>query len=1031
MVKAWLHAVLKSRRGLVLVVGLLLLFALLTGEFLKHVSVTASPKAAPDSAVSQLWLGRLPSSCASTPSTPGIDRLTRLEACTSRLTLADQGRLSHLEPVAISPQQRPSTLGQSIYLGLRPRGETMRAVDQDQPLLFGFQLPLKTFRSRAEQDAVNRLHLGDLHGQWLCYGGRCYDTDSDHAAVTLDEARLPVKTEWIDVWVIADHTAFLKSPSTMNGYVVASSSEHVPWSSDAGAGLKVFAGASFGLLLVYAACALILAGFLGDVHIYAAFALICISRFLLANVLELGSQQTIAAPDWLRSPSLPVLCSSTLLGSLLILSNFAVDARWTWRQWFSAFALASFMTAVFCYYSGTDQERVDQCLFIVFSTCVALPAAIVWHQLYKESQRNSKNVRDPDWSGGRLSVDMAYLLALGGALALVATPDLLARLTGLQGSEGWRYLTSLAMFPLFFVLVADAWRRRRKLQAVVTSTALLKSRRDAINEMIQMVAHDTRKPFSLLRTGAALLKRAKSPAEIDQVVTTVVTEVERAIRSVNAMLEDIMTVSSEPKLVADAVFVDAIVSIGIHRVFTAFPDAESELSYRFEHRSALYIDSIKILRVLTSILENALRATKSKCRIWFHTSEGMEGSRAWITLTIGNSGSFIPADKCAHIFDAYFVEGHASGASLSLAVARTFVELHQGTITCTSQEGYGTEFIIKLPTALHQLPREPGISLPFLPAHSRLISERIRHITAKVGVISGDELTPREMAARTHIRSAVQALGRPLRVLLIDDEPIYTAALSALLDQIAEPFDGGPTSLLDVHAVTNPSDAMKALAAGAVDLAIVDVDLGSLSFDGLTLIKRYKNQGLMHFVCVHSNRSFPADYKRAIDGGADSFLPKPMSRSHLFEVVQSAATVAKSFQAETYEQTVTTPWRRPHLIVVVDDDIFVREAWEMTLSPEPCLTFADASGVLEWIQANPAEVKKVGCFVLDLYFDGHADGFKLADDIRAQCSVPILLSSDAKVNLSIHPAIDAVIAKEPINLEKLLVQVDQSAKQPN
>ena len=1027
MDKVWLNAALKSRRWLALVVGFLLLLALLTGEFLKHVAVTPPPKAASESAVNQLWLGRLPSSCAGTP---GIERLTRLEACTSRLTLADHGRLSHLEPVAISAQQRPSTLGlgQSIYLGLRPRGETMRAVDQDQPLLLGFQLPLKTFRSPSEQGAVNRLHLGDLHGQWLCYGGRCYDTDSDHAAVTLDEARLPVKTEWIDVWLIADHAAFLKSPSTVTGYVVTSSSEHVASSSDASTGLKVLAGASFGLLLVYAACALILAGFLGDLRIYMAFALICISRFLLANVLELGSQQTIVGADWLHSPSLPVLCSSVVLSTLLIFSNFAVDARWTWRQWLPALGLASFMTAAFCYYAGTDQERADQCLSIIFSTCVSLPAAIVWHHLYKESRRDSKNLPGPGWSGGRLSVGVAYLFALGAALALVSTPELTAHLAGLQDSESLRYLTSLATFPLFFVLVTDAWRRRRILQAAVTSTALLKSKRDAINEMIQMVAHDTRKPFSLLRTGAALLKRAKSAEEIDQVVTTVVTEVERAIRSVNAMLEDIMTVSSEPKLVADAVFVDAIVSIGIHRVFSAFPDADSELSYRFEHRSALYIDSIKILRVLTSILENALRATKSKCRIWFHTSEALEGPRAWVTLTIGNSGSFIPADKCSHIFDAYFVEGHASGASLSLAVARTFVELHQGTITCRSQEDYGTEFIIKLPTALHQLQREPGISLPFLPAHSRLISERIRHITANVGVVSGDELTPREMAARTHIRATVQALGRSLRVLLIDDEPIYTAALSALLDQVAEPFDGGPTSLLDVHAVTNPSDAMKALAAGAVDLAIVDVDLGSLSFDGLTLIKRYKSQGLMHFVCVHSNRSFPADYKRAIDGGADSFLPKPMSRSHLFEVVLSAAKAAKSFQAETYEQTVTTPWRRPHLIVVVDDDIFVREAWEMTLSPEPCLTFADSSGVLEWIKANPAEVKKVGCFVLDLYFDGHADGFKLAEDIRAQCPVPILLSSDASINMASHPAIDAVIAKEPITLEKLLMHVDTSAK---
>ena len=73
-----------------------------------------------------------------------------------------------------------------------------------------------------------------------------------------------------------------------------------------------------------------------------------------------------------------------------------------------------------------------------------------------------------------------------------------------------------------------------------------------------------------------------------------------------------------------------------------------------------------------------------------------------VVVTIQDAGVGISPVDLPHIFDRFYRADHsrsrhAGGAGLGLAIARTIIEEHGGTIGCTSELGAGSEFIIRLP----------------------------------------------------------------------------------------------------------------------------------------------------------------------------------------------------------------------------------------------------------------------------------------------------------------------------------------------
>ena len=108
-------------------------------------------------------------------------------------------------------------------------------------------------------------------------------------------------------------------------------------------------------------------------------------------------------------------------------------------------------------------------------------------------------------------------------------------------------------------------------------------------------------------------------------------------------------------------------------------------------------DNLMLRRALSNILSNAVR----------YADEGtvvvIEVSRAddWVLLKVSNQGPIISAKHIDKLFDRFYRidtarrEGSTLNAGLGMAITRSIIEAHKGTIECSSADRI-TTFEIKL-----------------------------------------------------------------------------------------------------------------------------------------------------------------------------------------------------------------------------------------------------------------------------------------------------------------------------------------------
>jgi len=102
-------------------------------------------------------------------------------------------------------------------------------------------------------------------------------------------------------------------------------------------------------------------------------------------------------------------------------------------------------------------------------------------------------------------------------------------------------------------------------------------------------------------------------------------------------------------------------------------------------------------QVLMNVIGNAIDSIEGNGTIHLSTSQ-KDGQ---FLITVRDSGKGIPQEIRDRVFEPFFTTKPAgSGTGLGLAISYGIVKAHQGSIEFSSEEGKGTEFVLKIPTSL-------------------------------------------------------------------------------------------------------------------------------------------------------------------------------------------------------------------------------------------------------------------------------------------------------------------------------------------
>ena len=215
-------------------------------------------------------------------------------------------------------------------------------------------------------------------------------------------------------------------------------------------------------------------------------------------------------------------------------------------------------------------------------------------------------------------------------------------------------------------------------------------------QMTADIAHDLRTPLTVL-TGylEALRDGVLSPStERFEVLHTEAQQLQRLVTDLRTLsLMDAGELDLNRQQVEPGSLLEQVAASYAHQ-------AEAQgVTLRVQHDAlpSLNVDRERLLQVLGNLVSNALRYTPQGGLVTLEAAP----ANGYTTLRVTDTGDGINPEHLPHIFERFYRadsarEGESSG--LGLAIARSIVEAHGGSIQAASTPGAGTSFTISLPT---------------------------------------------------------------------------------------------------------------------------------------------------------------------------------------------------------------------------------------------------------------------------------------------------------------------------------------------
>ncbi|WP_159455388.1 hybrid sensor histidine kinase/response regulator [Pseudobacteriovorax antillogorgiicola] len=496
--------------------------------------------------------------------------------------------------------------------------------------------------------------------------------------------------------------------------------------------------------------------------------------------------------------------------------------------------------------------------------------------------------------------------------------------------NGRSFYVALWILRLSLVLAVTSFYlfHRNRIIAQQTITRLKDDqeykRQLAIAQTTQMLAHDVRKPFTLVSALVEMVTQAKNSEQITKILEQSIPDISSSLSNVNGMIQDVMEVGkTDTSLLTESESIQEITNEVLLGIFRFNRQANIKVSSKFNHTKKVEINRQKVSRVFSNIIGNAIEHMNGQGQLWFHSEEKQE----MLEVCIGNSNTYIPPEDIDQLFDAFFTKDKKGGTGLGLAIAKKVIEAHGGKIWCKSSQAKGTEFFFTLPLS-EQIDQSDTKLLSSSHAYFEKGSIQIDLEESDSHPLEEAKTSEQEKALD---RALTEKLDSPLHIAIIDDEALYRSHLQFHLES-----NSALHSKLRIKEYSSAEDCLVDQVSETFDVVIVDVDLGKGKMDGFEAVSVIRQMASNAKICVHSNRGVLEYQPQALKAGADLFLPKPMTRLHLLKILASSAALSEEQnQADRFSGK----------IVLVEDSVVIVQSWKLNFSEgedlEVFMTFDD------------------------------------------------------------------------------------------
>lgn len=257
----------------------------------------------------------------------------------------------------------------------------------------------------------------------------------------------------------------------------------------------------------------------------------------------------------------------------------------------------------------------------------------------------------------------------------------------------------LSIFVVYYISIPlRAIEEYQTRYAIQEETKLLKQVDKLKQNFISLMSHDLKTPVAKISGIADILKlKFNNSAEQTELIDNIMNSTKELNNFINSILDLTKIESQNLTLRKESKDINKIIEGIVEKLEFEASAKQITLETELSPLYPIQVDVVLMNRVISNLIENAIKYAGKGKHVWVKTWDDAE----WVYVEIRDNGVGIGPEDLALIFDKFYRVKNDSthaikGSGLGLYLVKYFIELHNGSISATSQLGEGTAFTIKL-----------------------------------------------------------------------------------------------------------------------------------------------------------------------------------------------------------------------------------------------------------------------------------------------------------------------------------------------